>query len=48
MKKENLELLQTVLLKLDGVTDGEILLKYNLYKYLSKAKKIIELFFTKE
>jgi len=41
MKKESLELLQTILLVLDGVSDSDILFKYGLFQYLGKAKEVI-------
>jgi len=43
MKKEELNLLQTVVLLLDGMKESEIMLKYELAPYLKKAREIIKL-----
>lgn len=42
-KNEVLKLLQAVLLMHDGVSDGELLLKYNFGPQILKAREVIKL-----
>jgi hypothetical protein len=48
MEAETLKLIQTVILLLDKVPESDILLKYNLGKYLKKAKEINKFITNKE
>ena len=43
MLKNELQIIQTTILLLDGVSEAEILLKDELGPYLKKAKKIVEI-----
>jgi hypothetical protein len=41
MKTESTNLLQTIIFLLDKVPESDILLKYNLGRYIKQAKEII-------